>query len=91
MCAVCSWELQLYELAYACRLLNNPEQVDIRCVECILDGSPGVKQLRLNDRVEFDVHTVFKAQQGGDQGTLSALFASDLDAQSKRQHCPNGI
>jgi len=88
---VCSWELQFFQLAYASRLLDNPERVDIRCVECILDGSPGVKQLRLNDRVEFNVHTVFKAQQGGDQGTLSALFASDLDAQSKRQHSANGM
>lgn len=46
------------------RLLNSPERVDIRCVQCILDGSPGVKQLRLDDHVEFDVHTCFTPQQG---------------------------
>ncbi|CAK0782918.1 hypothetical protein CVIRNUC_006113 [Coccomyxa viridis] len=44
------------------RLLSDPDRVDIRCVECILDGSPGVKQLRLNERVEFDVHTTFIPQ-----------------------------
>ena len=47
-----------------CRLLSDPDRVDIRCVECILDGSPGVKQLRLNERVEFNVHTSFVPQQG---------------------------
>ena len=47
-----------------CRLLSDPDRVDIRCVECILDGSPGVKQLRLNERVEFNVHTTFIRQQG---------------------------
>ena len=56
------WPTVMMELT--CRLLDNPERVDIRCVECILDGSPAVKQLRLTDHVEFDVHTCFTSQQG---------------------------
>lgn len=41
-----------------------PLRVDIRCVECILDGSPAVSELRLQERVQFDVHTCFRCQQG---------------------------
>ena len=46
------------------RLLELPLRVDIRCVECILDGSPAVSELRLQERVQFDVHTCFRCQQG---------------------------
>ncbi|CAL8470714.1 g10256 [Coccomyxa elongata] len=45
------------------RLLDMPLRVDIRCVECILDGSPAVSELRLQERVQFDVHTCFRCQQ----------------------------
>ena len=47
-----------------CRLLDQPERVDIQCVECLLFGSPAVEQLRLNDRVHFNVHSQFTCQHG---------------------------
>lgn len=38
--------------------------MDIRCFECLLFGSPAVEQLKLNDRVHFDVRTTFTQQHG---------------------------
>lgn len=55
------------------RLLDQPDRVDIRCVECIIDGSPAVQQLRLNERVEFDVKTCFTPQDGMPVSSLRQL------------------
>ena len=55
------------------RLLDGPERVDIKCVECRLFGSPAVEQLRLNDRVHFDVHTCFTCQHGASSTALTQL------------------
>lgn len=56
------------------RLMEMPLRVDIQCVECILDGSPAVSELRLQDRVKFDVHTCFKCQQGTGACYVSAVL-----------------
>eukprot|EP00884_Botryococcus_braunii_P001743 jgi/Botrbrau1/1156/Bobra.0162s0045.2 len=55
------------------RLLEQPTGVDIRCVECIIKGSPRVEALRLMDRVDFDVTTLFspEALPGGSFGIRS--------------------
>ena len=76
---------QRVEPSPACRLLNSPDRVDIRCVECILDGSPSVKQLRLNDHVEFDVHTCFTPQQAG--VPLSRRKKCELASASTSSYC----
>lgn len=60
------------------RVLDMPLRVDIQCVECILEGSPAVSQLQLQDRVTFDVHTCFKCQQGTGKSLLH-VFACSAD------------
>ncbi|KAK9904246.1 hypothetical protein WJX75_007647 [Coccomyxa subellipsoidea] len=60
------------------RVLDMPLRVDIQCVECILEGSPAVSQLQLQDRVTFDVHTCFKCQQGTDSPAI--LSESEISA-----------
>lgn len=84
----CRWR-QRIEPSPACRLLDNPDRVDIRCVECILDGSPSVKQLRLNDHVQFDVYTCFTPQQAGVPLSCckKSEHASTSTSSSCRVHC----
>lgn len=58
---------------HMCRLLDEPDRVDIQCVECKLFGSPAVEQLKLNDRIQFNVHTVFTSQTGQSMLLLRAI------------------